>query len=149
MTRIVNSAIVRRSLKLGGVSKLLPTGPPKDMKALAEVAKREKRFDNRLHSLGWRSPREYKNRQILAWCFNICTLLAFLFVSLVYALKFGNQETKNMVVAWLMAYGITFAVVEPFQVFLLACAPCLFDEATRFGRFCGRCRFVYNELCAP
>jgi len=45
--------------------------------------------------------------------------------------------------------GLTFAVVEPFQVILLVCAPCLFDEETRLGRCMGRCRFVYNELCAP
>ena len=30
--------------------------------------------------------------------------------------QFGNQQTKNMVLSWLVSYGITFAIVEPFQV---------------------------------
>ena len=43
----------------------------------------------------------------------------------------------------------TLTLVEPLQVILLVCAPCLFDENTKCGRCMGRCRFVYNELCAP
>ena len=39
--------------------------------------------------------------------------------------------------------------VEPVQVFIIACAPCIFDDKTRCGRCCQRVRFVYNELCAP
>ena len=39
--------------------------------------------------------------------------------------------------------------VEPVQVFISACAPCILDDKTRCGRCCQRVRFVYNELCAP
>ena len=44
---------------------------------------------------------------------------------------------------------VPFILIEPLQVFLIACAPCLFDEETAFGRCMSRIRFVYNELCAP
>uniref|UniRef100_A0A7S2IYL5 EF-hand domain-containing protein n=1 Tax=Haptolina brevifila TaxID=156173 RepID=A0A7S2IYL5_9EUKA len=159
MTRIVNSALKcgptflssRLPYRLASALNRLPGQQPKitDMRQVALIAMREKRLSNRLQELGWRSPCEYKIRQVMAWSFNVSTLLAFLFVSLIYGLKFGNQQTKNMCLSWLMSYGITFAIVEPFQVLLLACAPCLFNEETRVGRWCGRCRFVYNELCAP
>lgn len=71
------------------------------------------------------------------------------FVSLIYALKFREEATRMMALSWLIAYAVTFAIVEPLQVLILVCMPCLFDENTR----CGRCmlwtRFIYNEICAP
>ena len=51
--------------------------------------------------------------------------------------------------SWLIAYGITFAVIEPLQVCVIVCAPWLFDEKTRLGRFMKRLQYVYNEICAP
>ena len=49
-----------------------------------------------------------------------------------------NSKTGVMVVGWLTAYGLTFAFVEPFQVLVLAGAPCLVDEEARGGRCCRR-----------
>ena len=54
-----------------------------------------------------------------------------------------------MALSWLIAYGVTFLIVEPLQVLCIACSPCCFDEDTRFGRCMSWMRFVYNELCAP
>ena len=70
-------------------------------------------------------------------------------VSLIYALKYREEATKSMVMSWLIAYGVTFAIVEPMQVLVLVCAPCLFDEETRLGRFMSWLRYIYNELCSP
>merc|ERR1711871_382508 len=85
----------------------------------------------KMEDLKWRSSSEYRRRQILAWMFNIFTVLILCFVSLIYALKFGQATMKNLVIAWLVAYGWTFAIVEPIQVFIFAILPCLMSEDTR------------------
>ena len=85
----------------------------------------------------------------LAWTFNLVLLVFFLFVSMIYGLKFEEQATNNMVLTWLMAYGLTFAIIEPAQVILLVCCPCLWNENHRCGRCMVNCRFMYNEICAP
>ena len=72
-----------------------------------------------------------------------------LYYSIIQSALFGNNQTLAMILGWLTSYGLTFAVVEPFQVLVLAGAPCLFDEETRIGRCCVRCRTIYNELCSP
>jgi len=120
-----------------------------DMATLTILAKEQKKLTDKMQFLGWRPPWQYRLRFNIAWTINILVLLQFMFVSLIYALKFGEQATANMVISWVLAYGVTFALVEPIQVLLLVCAPCLFDESTKCGRCMGRCRFVYNELCAP
>jgi len=103
----------------------------------------------RRRELGWRSPSEYRMRWMLAWAFNVGLILLACLVSVVYALKFQEAATRNMVLTWLVAYGVTFLVVEPIQICLLGCTPCCFDENTRFGRVMSKIRFWYNELCAP
>ena len=35
--------------------------------------------------------------------------------ALIYALMFKEKETNKMAMAWLIAYGATFALIEPFQ----------------------------------
>ena len=99
--------------------------------------------------LRWRGPVEYTVRYTLAWLFNIAVLLVACFVSIIYALKFHDKATKKMAISWLIAYGVTFAIVEPLQVLIITCAPCIFDEDRKCGRLMVRCRFAYNELCAP
>ena len=99
--------------------------------------------------LKWRGPIEYRVRYILGWLINFLILGLCLLVSLIYAAKFGNNQFTQVAAAWLMAYGWTFLLVEPFQVLFLAGAPCLFNEETRCGRCMIWCRFIYNELCAP
>merc|ERR1711998_111940 len=96
--------------------------------------------------LGWRGPKEYACRITLAWLFNflvpgICYLYA-----IILSIKFGEAQTANMILTWLIAYGWTFLLVEPAQVLILAGTPCMFNEETKCGRCCVRARFVYNEL---
>ena len=99
--------------------------------------------------LRWRGKWEYRARLGLSWAanFTICGL-AYMY-SIALAVKFGNNDTTGMIISWLVAYGWTFAIVEPVQVIILAGTPCLFDEETRCGRCMSRARFIYNELCAP
>ena len=67
----------------------------------------------------------------------------------VVAVGFGNRQTHYMALAWGTAFGVTLLFIEPLQIVILAAVPCLFDEETRVGRCCLRCRFWYNELVAP
>ena len=76
-----------------------------------------------------------------------CSHHLLVFVSISVALQFKEAETAKMCVAWLFAYGVTFAIIEPVQVIVLAAVPMLNDEATRCGRCVIRIRFIYNELC--
>ena len=76
-------------------------------------------------------------------------MVIFFFYSFIIALKFGEVSTNKMLVGWAIAYGCTFAIIEPLQIILLAAMPCLFVEDTRCGRCLIRARFIYNELLAP
>lgn len=105
--------------------------------------------EKKKRDLRWRGPKEVYARRAIAWGINLTLNLIALTMAVIYAGKFGERQTQKMCVSWLVAYGWTFAIVEPFQVLVLAGAPCLFDEETRMGRCCGRARFVYNELFAP
>lgn len=106
-------------------------------------------LQQKLNEMNWRPEWEYRLRLYLAWLFNFAVFAVFLLISIIYAAEFGNKRTRSMVISWLLAYGVTFALVEPIQVLIIACAPSLFDDSTRCGRMCQLCRFVYNELFAP
>ena len=99
--------------------------------------------------LRWRSEFEYNMRQAIAWAFNLLIIAIAYFFSIIFALKFQEVAMRNMALTWVIAYGVTFAIVEPVQVLVIAVFPSLMNSDTSVGRFCGRCRFVYNELCAP
>jgi len=116
---------------------------------LGMMVLRQAQLNNKVAGLNWRSRREYRIRHTIAWIFNLGVVIAFCFVSVVYGLKFGEQSTKNMILSWLIAYGVTAAIVEPIQILVVVCFPCLCDESTRCGRYMRKCQFVYNELCAP
>lgn len=114
------------------------------------VASLQAQLAHRKREMQWRGPVEYQLRHTLAWLVNVAVILISLFLSLIYALKFNDKATKQMAVAWLVAYGVTFAIVEPLQVIILVCAPAwLFDDDNACGRAMNRIRFIYNELCAP
>ena len=117
-------------------------------KSLAEVAI-EARIKQKIDEIDWRSDREFFVRRTIAWVFNLFVFVFSLFVSLIYALKFGEYTISKTLISWAIAYGWTFTIVEPFQVVFLAFSPCLFNEDHRCGRCMVRCRTVYNELCAP
>lgn len=106
-------------------------------------------LQQKLNEMNWRPEWEYRLRICLAWLFNFAVFAVFLLISIIYAAEFGNRRTKSMAISWLIAYGVTFALIEPIQVLIIACAPSLFDDSTRCGRVCLTCRFVYNELFAP
>merc|ERR1711988_159591 len=116
---------------------------PRSMAVVALQAE----LDKRRRSLRWRSSREYSCRQAVAWVFAASSLLVFCAVSLIYALKFTDLVMSGIAIAWLVAYGWTFAILEPLQVLLLVLLR--HDDSTRCGRCLGRLRFVYNEICAP
>ena len=99
--------------------------------------------------LGWRSEPSRKLRLILAWAFNFGLFLFCCFIAVIYGLKFKEEATKAMCMSWLIAYGVTFAIIEPVQVLMITCAPWCVDEESRTGRNIQRCRFVYNEICSP
>ena len=103
----------------------------------------------KIDAIGWRGPREHCVRSSLAWLFNYLVFFFALLVALIYALKFGEVTMSKALITWAVAYGWTFAIVEPVQVVILALSPCLFDEETRCGRCMVRGRTMYNELCAP
>jgi len=104
---------------------------------------------HKLSTLAWRTDSEYHCRLAIAWAFNGAVMVVACLFAIIYALKLKDAATRRMAVTWLISYGVTFAIIEPFQVLMMTCAPWLFEDTTRFGRFCLRCRSVYNELCAP
>ena len=117
-------------------------------KNIAQVAI-EARIALKIEEIGWRGDREFFVRRLIAWIVCVFVFLFSLFVAFIYALKFGEVTIAKALLSWAIAYGWTFAIVEPFQVVFLAFSPCLFTEDTRCGRCMIQCRFIYNELCAP
>ena len=103
----------------------------------------------RKEDLRWRSPREVIMRRALAWSLSVFFMLASCWYALVIALRFGEDGIRSMAISWLLAYGLTFALIEPVQIVVIVSLPMLFDEETKVGRCCERCRYVYNELLAP
>ena len=88
-------------------------------------------------------------RRALAWSLSVFFMLASCWYALVIALRFGEDGIRSMAISWLLAYGLTFALIEPVQIVVIVSLPMLFDEETKVGRCCERCRYVYNELLAP
>ena len=139
------AAAVVESAKKRRLSLVPRPKPSTNIAAIAiETRLRQKRKD-----LRWRGPYERGCRLVLAWTFNLLVPGIAYLVAIIIAAKLGEAETYKMCIGWLVAYGATFAIVEPAQVVILASAPCLFDEETKIGRCCSRVRFVYNELFAP
>jgi len=139
----------KRSLsgRLSGLMKA-DTTPAPDRMDLASVAVLAQ-IRSKRKELRWRPKWEYYLRLSLSWSFNFALMgICFLF-SIIYSVSFGNNKTFAMVISWALAYGWTFAIVEPVQILILAGAPCLFNEDHACGRCMVRARFVYNELCAP
>jgi hypothetical protein len=93
---------------------------------LASVAVQQQLRQKR-KELRWRSDTEYYARLSVAWAFQFTIMGIAQFYAIICAISFGNRQTTAMCIAWLVAYGWTFAIVEPFQVIVLAGAPCMFD----------------------
>jgi len=131
-----------------GLQRRLLWQPKQTSSSIAAIA-----IEAQLHKvrkdLRWRGPRERACRIGAAWAFNLTVSALAYLVSIIFCARFGEKETSAMSVSWMIAYGLTFVLIEPAQVLLLASAPCLFDDSTKVGRCCLRVRLVYNELCAP
>merc|ERR1719502_856343 len=75
----------------------------------------EARLRQRIEEINWRSDRVVFIRRTLAWAFNIFIVLFACFVSLIYALKFGEGTMNSCLVSWAVAYGWSFLIIEPMQ----------------------------------
>ena len=106
-------------------------------------------LDAKLTKLRWRRPFVVRTRMAIAWLIQFAAMGIFLFYSLIIALKFGEGSTRLMIGSWVLAYGCTFAIIEPVQVLLLSLLPCLFVDSHSCGRCLLRMRFVYNEFLSP
>ena len=102
--------------------------------ARAEVAAIQERIRERVAELRWRGANAFVSRQAFAWALTLGLTLLALFMSVMYALKFGEATMSACLIAWAIAVGWTFAVVQPIQVLILALAPGLFKNDTRCGR---------------
>ena len=123
----------------------------KPMDTMSEVAQvaAAALLEKKLVDMRWRKTWVVKSRSALSWLWQWVVMVIFFFYSFIIALKFGEVSTNKMLVGWAIAYGCTFAIIEPLQIILLAAMPCLFVEDTRCGRCLIRARFIYNELLAP
>lgn len=52
-----------------------------------------------------------------------------------------------MLTSWGMSYALQLVCIQPVQVAVIACAPCLFDDSHLLGRCLNRLRGIYNEYC--
>ena len=96
---------------------------------------------------GWIGDREHTCRLLVAWVAHLAVEAVMFLLCITYGAKFGEHATAQMLTNWGMSYALQLAIIQPFQVFLLACAPCLFNEDHMMGRCLSRLRFVYNEYC--
>ena len=103
----------------------------------------------RTSELRWRGAKEFGARRCAAWTFSWTLCFFFYFYTLIVALKFGEEAMNKMVTYWLVAYGWTFALIEPVQILIIAGAPCFIKEDSRCGQCMMKCFFVYNEIFAP
>ena len=124
------------------------TRRPSDMSDLATVAA-VAALEAKLTDMRWRHPWSVIFRKVVAWIFNFFVMGICMFYSLIIALKFGEDSTRLMIASWVLAYGATFAIIEPLQIILLAATPFLFVDTNACGRCALRARFIYNEYLAP
>ena len=75
----------------------------------------------------------------------MCSILSLTFG----VVKFKGTATNFMLLGWAVAACQTYLIIEPLQVCILVCMPCLFRDTNACGRCCIRIRYVYNELFTP
>jgi len=136
---------IKQAAILAGYKSAQPKIRIGDVATVAAAMHLEKKLDD----FRWRRPWVVKLRKALAWAFQYAAMGVCFFYTFIIALKFKEEATNLMVMSWVLAYGCTFAIVEPAQVILLSATPCLFVDTNRCGRCCLRMRFVYNELLSP
>ena len=70
-----------------------------------------------------------------------------LLLCITYGAQFGQAATAKMLTSWGMSYALQLVCIQPVQVAVIACAPCLFDDSHLLGRCLNRLRGIYNEYC--
>merc|ERR1712196_537035 len=75
----------------------------------------EATLEKKRRDLRWRGPWELTIRRGIAWGINLSLFATCLSLAMIYAAKFGEVQTQRMIISWLIAYGWTFAIVEPAQ----------------------------------
>ena len=98
----------------------------------------------------WRSFREQRCRNAIAWLFNavmyfICTVMVLAFG--VEAL--GPSVMASTVAGWVAGLLQVFLIVEPLQVLIVTCFPYCIEEDTKCGRCFRRVQWFYNEFLSP
>jgi len=88
--------------------------------------------------LRFRSSFMYYTRQAIAWLILWALSAAMCIIVIVYGALLGPEQTAGMAVGWCVSNLQSYVVMEPLNVCLLSCFPCLFDEESRLSRW-----FVY------
>ena len=112
---------------------------------LALAALRQKR----MRDAKWRSGADRFRRLTFAWAFTLGVSFLFITYALIVSLKFGERETTGLFASWGAAYLYGTVLLEPGMLCLLSAMPCLTVEETRFGRFCLRIKWCWDELLSP
>eukprot|EP00326_Haptolina_ericina_P003322 CAMPEP_0181205914 /NCGR_PEP_ID=MMETSP1096-20121128/20740_1 /TAXON_ID=156174 ORGANISM="Chrysochromulina ericina, Strain CCMP281" /NCGR_SAMPLE_ID=MMETSP1096 /ASSEMBLY_ACC=CAM_ASM_000453 /LENGTH=119 /DNA_ID=CAMNT_0023296747 /DNA_START=1 /DNA_END=360 /DNA_ORIENTATION=+ len=115
-----------------------------------ETARAVELYVQKTQEWRWRGRCAFWTRVSLAWAFHIFLYLVCCLLALTFGVvKFKAQATNFMLMGWAVAACQTYLVIEPLQVFVLVCMPCLWRDDTRLGRCCLRVRYVYNEYFSP
>ena len=98
----------------------------------------------------WRSFREQRCRNAIAWFFNACIYFMVTWMVLAFGVEaLGPGVMAATVVAWVMGLAQVFLIVEPLQVVIVTCFPYCIEEDTRCGRCFRRVQWFYNEFLSP
>ena len=97
----------------------------------------------------WRSDADRFRRLTFAWAFTLGVSFLLITYALIVSLKFGERETTGLFASWGAAYLYGTVLLEPGMLFLLSAMPCLTVEETRFGRFCLRMKWCWDECLSP
>ena len=93
--------------------------------------KSQSKLRRKLSPTAWWRHVKNTTRWALAWLFNFAVFFVMTWFCLTYAMVYF--ETREDTEAWLKSFGIGFNtgcfVIEPFEVFILAAMPFLFDNS--------------------
>jgi len=103
----------------------------------------------RLEAERWMSDRLYYGRSAMAWL--LVAFLSFLSAlgSMAFAVQFGNNQTRDMLIGWAISVTWCFAIVEPAQIVIVTCIPFLVEEDSRCYLCFENIRWAYNEYFSP
>ena len=102
----------------------------------------------RLEAERWISDRLYYGRSAMAWF--LVAFMSFVtgLASMAFAVQFGNNQTRDMLIGWGISVTWCFAIVEPVQIIVVTCIPFFIAEDSRCYVCFENIRWAYNEVCA-